>query len=479
MLRGLGGSKLFEVPILHTLISACYLRRDSDEALRASQEVAIISKEAKDPAAEALVQACVAQAHLANDEHSPAQRVAEAALGELRSAGDAAGELAVLGALCEISSAIGKVVSARKAAQELLERERTHGTKEGAARALLLAAATEEGKAAADLAAEAKGHYQDLGDKIGEGLASLFLAKAHLSQAKLNDALAAASDAFAAFQAAARPSGEALVRSLEALVHLRREDTTSAEKSSREALAMFQDAGHRVGQDFGGLLIRKSQQLAEKPSECKVVIDDHQVAHVEISGICTPKSLEQVLNALHQARCKTNGARAIVMLLEGSKGSSSSAGYTSTSAPQVQAVASGSFLLGLRTLGLPVVVACWGRVAGPAYGLLLAADYRIAANNSTFLLPIWGPPECLGDLVGHTVAMQLCYNQGPVSALTMLEYGVIHQCQKGIDDTKRAATEVARRISSTPTLACHQATTMLSPAIEKYATIVARGGVRA
>ncbi|CAJ1395485.1 unnamed protein product [Effrenium voratum] len=77
------------------------------------------------------------------------------------------------------------------------------------------------------------------------------------------------------------------------------------------------------------------------------------------------------------------------------------------------------------------------------------------------------------------VAMQLCYNQGPVSSLTMLEYGVIHQCQKGEEDTKKAAAEVARRIASTPNLACNQTTNMLSPAVEKYASIVARGGVRA
>ncbi|OLP80437.1 hypothetical protein AK812_SmicGene39154 [Symbiodinium microadriaticum] len=223
----------------------------------------------------------------------------------------------------------------------------------------------------------------------------------------------------------------------------------------------------------------KSQQLREKPAECKIVIDDSAVAHVEISGICTPKSLERVLNALHDARCK-DGVKAVVLILQGSKGPVTPAGPgLGGASPQTQAVASGTFLLGLRTLGLPCVAACCGKVAGPAWGLVLAADYRIASATSNFILPIWGPPECFGDLVGHTVAMQLCYNQGPVNALSMLEYGVIHQCQRGDEDTKKAAAEVARRIAATPALACHQATAMLSPAIEKYASIVARGGLRA
>eukprot|EP00439_Symbiodinium_sp_Y106_P033909 s5185_g4.t1 len=217
---------------------------------------------------------------------------------------------------------------------------------------------------------------------------------------------------------------------------------------------------------------RKSQQLRDKPAECKIVIDDSAVAHVEISGICTPKSLEHeessdlstcnVLNALHDARCK-DGVKAVVLILQGSKGPVNPAGPGLGASPQTQAVASGTFLLGLRTLGLPCVAACCGK----------------ASATSNFILPIWGPPECFGDLVGHTVAMQLCYNQGPVNALSMLEYGVIHQCQRGDEDTKKAAAEVARRIAATPALACHQATAMLSPAIEKYASIVARGGLRA
>lgn len=94
-----------------------------------------------------------------------------------------------------------------------------------------------------------------------------------------------------------------------------------------------------------------------------------------------------------------------MLLLQGLKGPVSPAYGTSpgAAAPPAQAMASGGFLLGLRTLNLPCVVACLGKVAGPAWGLVLAADYRIASATSSFVLPIWGPPECLGNLVGHTV----------------------------------------------------------------------------
>lgn len=476
-LRARGGKKILEVPLLHTLMSASFLRHDTDEALRACQEVALLCKEVKDPAVLALAEGCTALAHLANDEQGPAEKVLETSL---KSLNDADGKILLLGALQEVSFAIGKPVSAVKAASDLLALERKRGTKEGIARALLLVSASDSGAAEAPKTAEeAKQQFASLGDKLGEALALIALGKVQLSQ-QVSMALQTAKEAMNAF---GHPAGQGFASSLMCLAQLRQEDPKASERSAREALSLFQDANHRAGQALAELLVRKSQQLSQKPKECKIVIDDARVAHVEISGVCTPKSLEAVLQALHHARCK-EGVKAVVLLLQGSKGPVSPAGYPGTAggltaAPDSQALASGTFLLGLRTLGLPCVVACCGKIAGPAWGLVLAADYRIAAASSSFILPLWGPPECFGDLVGHTVAMQLCYTQGPVSALTMLEYGVIHQCQKGEDDTKRAAAEVARRIASTPSLACHQSTTMLSPAIETYASLVARGGVRA
>jgi len=471
-------SRLHEVPLLQTLMAASFLRNDADEALRASCEIATICRASKVSAvACALADACTAQAHLANDEQGQAQRLAEAALKACKDAKDVDGEILVLGALQEIAFAIGKPVSALKAAQDLLEKERKRGIKEAIARAHLLVSVSDATAASSsDLAKQAKEQYASMkGSLVGESLALVSLARALFALGKTKEAESAAKEAMASF---ASEVGQGFASCLLALAQLRLEDAVAAERLAREALGLFQDGRHRVGQALAELLVRKSQQLRDKPAECKIVIDDSAVAHVEISGICTPKSLEHVLNALHDARCK-DGVKAVVLILQGSKGPVNPAGPGLGASPQTQAVASGTFLLGLRTLGLPCVAACCGKVAGPAWGLMLAADYRIASATSNFILPIWGPPECFGDLVGHTVAMQLCYNQGPVNALSMLEYGVIHQCQRGDEDTKKAAAEVARRIAATPALACHQATAMLSPAIEKYASIVARGGLRA
>mmetsp|Transcript_64531 Transcript_64531/g.151649 ORF Transcript_64531/g.151649 Transcript_64531/m.151649 type:complete len:672 (+) Transcript_64531:48-2063(+) len=474
-MRALGANQLHEVPILQTLMSASFLRQDVDEAFRACEEAARLCKESKAPsAASALADLCIAQAHLANDEQGQAQRLAEASLKSCAASKDQDAEIIALGGLQEIAFTIGKPISAQKAAQELLEKERRRGIKEAVARALLRVSISDVD---GEMAQQAKQQYASLGDKVNESLASVSLASALLSQSKTSEATAAAKEAMTSFQAAALPAGQGFASCLLSVVQLRQEDSTAAERLAREAMAMFQDAQHRIGQGLAELLVRRAHQLRDKPRECKIVIDDFSVAHVEISGICTPKSLEQVLNALHQARCK-DGVKAVVLVLQGAKGPTTPAGYGGA-APPSQALASGTFLLGLRTLGLPCVAACCGKVAGPAWGLVLAADYRIASATSSFILPIWGPPECFGDLVGHTVAMQLCYNQGPVNALTMLEYGVVHQCQRGEEDTKQAAAEVARRIASTPTLACHQTTTMLSSAIEKYASIVASGGVKA
>merc|ERR1712226_341519 len=128
--------------------------------------------------------------------------------------------------------------------------------------------------------------------------------------------------------------------------------------------------------------------------------------------------------------------------------------------------------MGIRSLGLPVVCAIWGQVAGPTWGLLLASDYRIAASATNFTLPLWGPLECLSELLGRNVATELCMNHGPVSALNMLELGVLHQCQKQPDEAQQAASEMAKRIASFPNMACRQTMALLSPAAEKYATVV-------
>ena len=52
-----------------------------------------------------------------------------------------------------------------------------------------------------------------------------------------------------------------------------------------------------------------------------------------------------------------------------------------TLAQRSWAVASGTFIMGLRCVGRPVVLACWGKIAGPSWGFVLCCDYRIRVAN--------------------------------------------------------------------------------------------------
>eukprot|EP00435_Cladocopium_sp_Y103_P023510 s665_g5.t1 len=233
-LRAQGDKKILEVPLLHTLMSASFLRHDTDEALRACQEVALLCKDVKDPA-----------------EQGPAEKVLETSL---KSLNDADGKILLLGALQEVSFAIGKPVSAVKAASDLLALERKRGMKEGIARALLLVSASDSGAAEAPKTAEeAKQQFASLGHKLGEALALIALGKVQLSQpTTVSTALQSAKEAMNAFGHAA---GQGFASSLMCLAHLRQEDSKASERSAREALSLFQDANHRAGQALAELLV--------------------------------------------------------------------------------------------------------------------------------------------------------------------------------------------------------------------------------
>merc|ERR1712113_1066448 len=85
------------------------------------------------------------------------------------------------------------------------------------------------------------------------------------------------------------------------------------------------------------------------------------------------------------------------------------------------------------------------------------------------MLPIWNPPECLGDLFGNNIATYLCMTEGPQSALAMLEMSVVHQAYPSKDQAIKAAVEFAKRIAGFPKLAIRQTLCLMNPAVERYA----------
>merc|ERR1712187_943379 len=94
------------------------------------------------------------------------------------------------------------------------------------------------------------------------------------------------------------------------------------------------------------------------------------------------------MNRWHM-RDKASGMKSICLHIEGLPGPTKLQSY---------AMRTGAFLVGLRSVGLPITCCAYGTIAGPSWGLLFASDYRITTQDTHFITPIWGPPECLGDL---------------------------------------------------------------------------------
>jgi len=303
---------------------------------------------------------------------------------------------------------------------------------------------------------------------MGVGLARISAATALLAQEKpqFDEGLQMAKDSVAIFKEAGNKNGEALAVSTLAIAHVAKGDAQEAESSAREALAMYRDLKDNVGERYCMTLLQNTHLIGMGSNNTRILFDDCHVAHIEINELATQESCEAVIDALLQ----TPDTQCIVLHLEGLPNSTGLQSY---------AVTSGTFILGLRTIGLPVICAMWGKIAGPAWGFVLACDYRIAATTTTFMLPVWGPPETFGDLMGHNTATSLTLMNGPMGALGMLEHGVIHQCQKGKDDARKCASEMAKRLAKNTSSAARQTMHLMGPAVERYALAAARGGILA
>jgi len=459
------GKKADEIPVLQTLIAANLAKKDTDEAIRLALEVAETAKGVKDKKAEATAMGIAAKAYLAGNEARKALKTGKDALELLRGAGDKPGQASVWCAVSEANFISGKHAAALKAAKEAAALAK--GDKKIEAAVML--AVADANPASADSLEAAKGAakaFQDQGDKLGVGLAKMSAATAHMSQEspQFDDALQAAKDAVAAFKEAGCKGGEALAVCTLSFAHMAKNESQEAENTSREALGIFRDLKDSAGERYAMTILSSTKAMGGAQSNTRVLFDDCRVAHIEMNELATQEACEAVIDALLQAP----DTQCVVVHLEGLQNSSGLQSY---------AVTSGSFILGLRTVGLPVICAMWGKIAGPAWGIVLASDYRIAATQTTFMLPLWGPPETFGDLVGHNVATDLTMKNGPASALSMLECGIIHECQKGKDSTRKCASEIAKRLAKSQSIATRQTMFLMSPAVERYALAAARGGI--
>jgi 2-(1,2-epoxy-1,2-dihydrophenyl)acetyl-CoA isomerase len=145
----------------------------------------------------------------------------------------------------------------------------------------------------------------------------------------------------------------------------------------------------------------------------------------------------------------------------------------------------------LAALPKPVVAAVNGAAAGAGASLAFACDFRIAADNASFLMafarvglgPDTGASWTLQRLVGHGRALAMLMLAEPVSAAQALEMGLVNAVVPAAD-LPAAAHELAARLAAGPTLAyagikealASAATCDLAAALEKEAQVQARCG---
>jgi len=453
--------KAAEVPILETLMNANLVKKDVDEALRAAKEIAKIALFLGKKKSAAYALGVVSTVSLLSGSPGAAVKAAEDAAELCQGEGDKEGQAAALASVYKVHRIVGKPASAMKAAKQALALVK--GVKGAEAAASLMVADSNPASAEALGAAKAAVElFNQAGEKAGEGAAKVALSGALVSQAhkQYEDGLTAAQGALALFKETGDKAGQALAASAVATALMLKEDPAETEKAAKEAVAVAKESQDSIAEAYANSLLGSVPFVGLVQTPARLLFDENNSAIVECSELSTQESLEAIVETLHNWSCRGRGVKAMSLHIEG---------RPSPPSMQCSAIRSGAFILGLRSTGFPISGSCWGTISGPSWGLLLGTDYRVASQDAVFMCPIWGPPECLPDLLGQSVATHLCFTSGAMTALSMLEMGVIHQAQTNKDTAQRSATEFGRRVAAFPGIAMRQTMCLMSPEVEKYA----------
>jgi len=174
--------------------------------------------------------------------------------------------------------------------------------------------------------------------------------------------------------------------------------------------------------------------------QSKIMIDENTgVAMYELNAAATKESLESALQMLHTWR----SAGSLQVLVLHIKGVSHGSEYI------CKLIRNGAFFEGLRAVGVPIVAAVTGHIEGPAWGLVLNSDYRIAASRATFACPAWGSPAGLMDLLGQEPSKAIVLKVGNITAMTAMDMGVIHTTRPKLDEVQAEAIAMAKRMAKT------------------------------
>ena len=112
----------------------------------------------------------------------------------------------------------------------------------------------------------------------------------------------------------------------------------------------------------------------------------------------------------------------------------------------------------LASIPVPVVAAVNGAAAGAGWSLALNCDFRVAASTASFkaafpsigLATDCGISYLLPQLVEPAKALQLLYEDKPLTAPAALELGLVTEVVDG-DDADETAEAFARKLASGPT----------------------------
>jgi len=454
-------NKLAEMPVLETLMNANMVKKDVDEAMRAAKEMAKITMflGKKKSAAYALLS--VSDVSLASGVPAGAAKAAEEAAELYKAEGDKEGQATALSTLYKVHRTLSKPGSAKKVASQILNLVKGKKPLEAAA-TLMIAEAQPASKDALASAKAAVQLFQEAGDKSGEACAQMALACAHAAQAQkqYDDCLTAAQGALATFKEKGDKSGTALAASVVAMAQMLKEEPAATETAAKEAVALAKESTDDIMEAYASSLLATVPLCSVTQSPAKLYFDENGCAIVEVNDLSTQDSLEAIVSTVHNWSTRGKGVKALALHIEG---------RPCPESMQCHAVKSGAFLVGLRAAGFPIAGSACGKITGPAWGMFLASDYRTAAQDCAFMTPVWGPPECLPDLVGPAVATHLTLSHGPMSALALLELSVINQVHKDRDTAMRSANEFTKRVAAFPGIAMRQTMCLMSPDAEKYA----------
>mmetsp|Transcript_76304 Transcript_76304/g.220442 ORF Transcript_76304/g.220442 Transcript_76304/m.220442 type:complete len:628 (+) Transcript_76304:76-1959(+) len=454
---------------LETVISTSFAQKDADEALHAASELSALARDAGDRRAQARAVLAMARAQLASEEPKAASEAAQEAAELFKVAGDKGGQASALAVAYDVEVLLGKPAAAASRAREVLTLVRGNKQAEAVA-SLMLGSVDTASQDSLGACREACELFKGLGNRLGEAAALVATANAQLCQGaqSAEAGLASAQAALAIFRELASGHGEAAALAAAGAAHSLKGDAGEAEKAVKESLELFRGARDPVGESFATTLLKSVKAAGRGSKVAKLTIDEaHGLAHIELTDGASPASLKDIVARLQA----TAAAKCIVLHVEGAPPPGEP--EHGTAMPR----AYGTFLMGLRMIALPIICAITGKISGPMWTFVLACDYRFAATSTVFICPIWGKLECMGDLVGHNSATQLCLARGPKDSLVMLENGVVHQLQRGPEDTKKAASEMAKRIAATPAMACRKQPFVLNRAVGEYAMSAAYGKV--